>query len=72
MECKEKLGWIDGLGGLHPAIPMAKDGLVHISRAHMGTLCYIFRGTAETPVAPPMMEPLATALRPSFILLGCI
>jgi hypothetical protein len=46
IECKEKLGWI----GLYSAIPMAKDGPVHISRAHMFTLCYIFRGTTETPV----------------------
>jgi hypothetical protein len=71
MECKENLGWI-GLGGLYFAIPMDKDGPVHISRAHMCTLCYIFNRTAETPFLPPMMELLATALRPSFILLGCI
>jgi hypothetical protein len=51
---------------------MEKDGPVHISRAHMCTLCYIFNGTAETPVLSPMMELMATALRPSFILLGCI
>jgi hypothetical protein len=69
MECEENLGWI---GGLYSAITMAKDGPVHISRAHMCTLCYIFRGTTETPVYPPIMEPLATSLRPSFILLGCI
>jgi hypothetical protein len=37
----------------------------------MCTLCCTFRGTAGAPVYPPMMEPLATASRPSFILLGC-
>jgi hypothetical protein len=42
MECKDKLGWI---GVALSAIPMTKDGKVHISRAHMCTLCYIFRVT---------------------------
>jgi hypothetical protein len=51
---------------------MDKYGPVHISRARMCTLCYIFKGNAETTVYPPMMETLATALRPSFILLGYI
>jgi hypothetical protein len=69
MACKDNLGWIRG--GLYSAIQMDKYGPVHISREHMCTLCYIFRGTAETPVQPPMMEPLATALISSFILLGC-
>jgi hypothetical protein len=60
------------LEGLYSAIPIDKDGPVHISRAHIYTLCYIFRETTETPVYPPMTEPLATSLRPSFIILGCI
>jgi hypothetical protein len=51
---------------------MDKDGPVHISRAHTCTICYIFNGTAETPVSTPMMELLATGLWPIFILLGCI
>jgi hypothetical protein len=51
---------------------MDKDGPVHISITHMCNLCYIFNGTAETPVLPPMMELLAISLRPIFILLGCI
>jgi hypothetical protein len=69
MECKDNLGWI---GGFYFTIPMDKNGPLHISRAHMCTLCDILNRTTETPVSPPMMELLATALRPSFILLGCI
>jgi hypothetical protein len=69
IECKDNLGWIGGPLFRHSNGQRRTS--LYFKSTHVYPLLHIQRNRGEPSLAP-MMQPLATSLRPSFILLGCI